>query len=123
MATVLGDTTREQALGDLLESAAASFERRLWNGRAYRYDDGGTATSDSLMADQLAGQWYLDVLGLGDLVPPWRVESALREIFEHNVRGFAGGEMGAVNGTRPDGSVDRSSEQSQEGWVGAADGL
>jgi hypothetical protein len=43
---------------------------------------------------------------------------SLREIFEHNVRGFGGGEMGAVNGTRPDGSVDRSSEQSQEVWVG-----
>jgi non-lysosomal glucosylceramidase len=70
------------------------------------------------MADQLAGQWYVDVLGLGDLVPPWRVESALHEIFERNVRGFGDGQMGAVNGTRPDGSVDRSSEQSQEVWVG-----
>ena len=117
-AAEVGDTTRRTAWDDLLETATASFERRLWNGRAYRYDDGGTATSDSLMADQLAGQWYLDVLGLGDLVPPWRVESALREIFEHNVRGFADGEMGAVNGTRPDGSVDRSSEQSQEVWIG-----
>jgi non-lysosomal glucosylceramidase len=28
--------------------------------------------------------------------------------------------MGAVNGTRPDGSVERSSEQSQEVWVGTS---
>jgi non-lysosomal glucosylceramidase len=118
MAAEVGDTARMTAWGDLLEKAAASFERRLWNGRAYRYDDGDTPTSDSLMADQLAGQWYVDVLGLGDLVPPWRVESALREVFERNVRGFGDAEMGAVNGTRPDGSVDRSSEQSQEVWVG-----
>jgi non-lysosomal glucosylceramidase len=118
LAFEVGDIARETAWSDLLEGAAASFERRLWDGQAYRYDDGGTATSDSLMADQLAGQWYLDVLGLGDVVPRWRVESALRHIFERNVRGFADGEMGAVNGTRPDGSVDRSSEQSQEVWVG-----
>lgn len=118
MAAEVGDPARETVWGDVLETAAASFERRLWNGRAYRYDDGGTATSDSLMADQLAGQWYIDVLGLGDVLPPSRVESALREIFERNVRGFGGGELGAVNGTRPDGSVDRSSEQSQEVWVG-----
>jgi non-lysosomal glucosylceramidase len=35
-----------------------------------------------------------------------------------NVAGFGGGEMGAVNGVRPDGSVDHSSEQSAEVWVG-----
>ena len=34
------------------------------------------------------------------------------------MRGFGGGRMGAVNGTRPDGSVDPSSEQSAEVWVG-----
>ncbi|TAK02699.1 MAG: glucosylceramidase [Chloroflexota bacterium] len=118
MAAGVGDAAREVAWGDTFETAAASYERRLWNGRAYRYDDGDSPTSDSLMADQLAGQWYIDVLGLGDLVPPWRVESALREIFERNVRGFGDGEMGAVNGTRPDGGVDRSSEQSQEVWIG-----
>ena len=34
------------------------------------------------------------------------------------MRGFAGGQWGAVNGMRPDGSVDRSSEQSPEVWPG-----
>jgi non-lysosomal glucosylceramidase len=70
------------------------------------------------MADQLAGQWYADATGLGDLVPRERVETALRTIHRTNVCGFAGGRMGAVNGTRPDGSVDESSEQSAEVWVG-----
>jgi non-lysosomal glucosylceramidase len=70
------------------------------------------------MADQLAGQWYADATGLGDLLPRDRVETALRTIHRMNVCGFAGGTMGAVNGVRPDGSVDRSSEQSAEVWVG-----
>ena len=70
------------------------------------------------MADQLAGQWYADATGLGDLVPRERVETALRTIHATNVRGFADGRMGAVNGMRPDGTVDTSSEQSPEVWVG-----
>ena len=37
-------------------------------GDHYRYDDGGGASSDSIMADQLAGQWYADATGLGDIV-------------------------------------------------------
>jgi non-lysosomal glucosylceramidase len=114
----LGEGERSGAYGDRFERASASFERRLWAGDHYRYDDGGGASSDSIMADQLAGQWYADVTGLGDLVSPDRVETALRTIHARNVCGFAGGRSGAVNGTRPDGSVDRSSEQSQEVWVG-----
>jgi non-lysosomal glucosylceramidase len=70
------------------------------------------------MADQLAGQWYADATGLGDLVAPERVLTALRTIYESNVLGFGGGDMGAVNGTRPDGSIDESTEQSAESWTG-----
>jgi non-lysosomal glucosylceramidase len=70
------------------------------------------------MADQLAGQWYADATGLGDILPADRVETVLRTIHARNVLGFAGGRMGAVNGMRPDGSVDDSSEQSAEVWVG-----
>ena len=114
----LGETDRSAAYGDRFERGQASFERRLWAGDHYRYDDGGGPSSDSIMADQLAGQWYADVTGLGDLVAPARVDAALRTIHARNVCGFAGGRSGAVNGTRPDGSVDRSSEQSQEVWVG-----
>ena len=72
------------------------------------------------MADQLAGQWYADATGLGDIVPRDRVEAALRTIHRMNVRAFAGGRMGPVNGMRPDGTVDAASEQSAEVWVGTA---
>ena len=70
------------------------------------------------MADQLVGQWFADVCGLGDIVPPAHARSALARIFELNVCDFGDGLIGAVNGMRPDGTVDRSSEQSQEVWVG-----
>jgi dienelactone hydrolase len=70
------------------------------------------------MADQLAGQWYADATGLPPIVPPEHAVSALISIYDFNVRRFAGGGMGAVNGMRPDGTVDTSSSQSQEVWTG-----
>ena len=51
------------------ERGQVAFDRRLWRGDHYAYDDGGGASSDSVMADQLAGQWYADATGLGDLMP------------------------------------------------------
>lgn len=36
---------------------------------------------------------------------------------------FAGGQMGAVNGMRPEGVADRSSVQSDEVWIGVVYGL
>jgi non-lysosomal glucosylceramidase len=101
-----------------LERGQSAFDRRLWRDDHYAYDDGGDASSSSVMADQLAGQWYADATGLGDLVPRERVEIALRTIHRLNVSAFADGSMGAVNGMRVDGSIDTSSEQSQEVWVG-----
>ena len=100
------------------ERGQVAFDVRLWRGDHYAYDDGGGPSSDSVMADQLAGQWYADATGLGDLIPEDRVEAALRTIHRLNVRGFAGGTMGAVNGMHPDGTIDTSSEQSKEVWVG-----
>jgi non-lysosomal glucosylceramidase len=75
------------------------------------------------MADQLAGQWYADATGLGDLVAPERILTTLHTIYESNVLGFGGGDMGAVNGMRPDGHIDESTEQSAESWTGTTYGL
>jgi non-lysosomal glucosylceramidase len=116
--TEAADGATVERFRGIVERGAAAFEAKLWNGRHYRYDTSAGPSADSVMADQLAGQWYADAGGLGDIVPPDRVERTLRTIYEMNVRGFAGGEMGAVNGVRPDGSVDTSSEQSPEVWVG-----
>ena len=113
-----GDGPAVTRYRDLLERGTAAFEATVWTGRYYRYDTSGGPSGDSIMADQLAGQWYADATGLGDVVAPDRVASALRTIYALNVKGFGGGEMGAVNGMRPNGDVDDSSEQSPEVWVG-----
>jgi non-lysosomal glucosylceramidase len=107
-----------RAWGATFERAQIAFERRLWRGTHYAYDDGGAASSDSVMADQLAGQWYADATGLGDLVAAERTAAALRTVHALNVVAYGDGLRGAVNGMRPDGTVDESSEQSAEVWVG-----
>ena len=118
MAGRLGDTEAAGRWAGWFERAQIAYDRRLWRGGYYAYDDGGGVSSASIMADQLAGQWYADATGLGELLPADRVDEALRTIHDYNVRRFGGGRMGAVNGMRPDGTVDGSSEQSAEVWVG-----
>jgi non-lysosomal glucosylceramidase len=118
MAARVGEPVIERRAADWLERGQVTFDRRLWRGAYYAYDDGEGPSADSIMADQLAGQWYADATGLGDVLPADRVETALRTIHTRNVCAFQSGRMGAVNGVRPDGSVDDSSEQSAEVWVG-----
>ena len=115
---MVGDGAAVRRFRELHDRGSASFEARLWNGRSYRFDASGEASSDSIMADQLAGQWYADATGLGDLVSPERILTALRTVFASNVLGFGGGNIGAVNGIRSDGSIDESTEQSAESWTG-----
>jgi non-lysosomal glucosylceramidase len=117
---MVGDDATVTRFRDLHDRGSVSFEDKLWNGRSYRFDTSGEASSESVMADQLAGQWYADATGLGDLVSPERVLTALRTIYQSNVLGFGGGDMGAVNGIRPDGSIDESTEQSAESWTGTS---
>jgi non-lysosomal glucosylceramidase len=118
MAERLGDDDAARRWKGWLERGRIAYDVRLWRGDHYAYDGGGGLSSDSIMADQLAGQWYADATGLGDVIDRDRVMTTLRTIHRRNVRGFAGGTMGAVNGVRPDGRVDESSEQSAEVWVG-----
>jgi len=120
---MVGDAATVARFRELHDRGSASFEAKLWNGRSYRFDASGEASSESVMADQLAGQWYADATGLGDLVSPDRIVTALHTIYEANVLGFGGGDMGAVNGIRPDGSIDDSTEQSAESWTGTTYGL
>ncbi|XP_042749817.1 non-lysosomal glucosylceramidase [Lagopus leucura] len=122
MAEVLGDTETQQKYDAILQKGKESFERLLWNGKYYNYDSSGSSTSDSIMSDQCAGQWFLGACGLNqkelEVFPKSHIVSALKTIFEKNVMSFAGGTMGAVNGMRPDGVPDTSSVQSSEVWVG-----
>jgi non-lysosomal glucosylceramidase len=122
MATTLGDATTATHYTALFEKAQKSYLKKLWNGSYFNYDV-GSPYHDNVMADQLAGQWYANLTGLGDIVPKEMRVSALKKIFSFNVMKYANGEMGALNGMGADGTVLTDNEQIQEVWTGTTFGL
>lgn len=99
-----------------------SFVSKLWNGEYFNYDM-ESPTRDDVQADQLAGQWYSNMTGLGDLVPHDMQISALKKIFAFNVMKFGNGEMGTANGMSAKGAILSDNEQGLEVWAGTSFGL
>ena len=122
IARALGDTAAVSKYHDLFTKSQATFVKKLWNGEYFRYDT-ASEYRDNIQADQLAGQWYANMTGLGDLVPHDMQRKALKRIFDFNVMKFANGEMGAVNGMGADGTIIRTNEQVKEVWTGTTFGL
>ncbi|XP_013187208.1 non-lysosomal glucosylceramidase [Amyelois transitella] len=125
MARILGREADEREFSKWLEQAARSYEDKLWNGNYYRFDV-RQATSRTVMADQLAGHWYLRASGIHESVfPDANVKKALSTIYNNNVLKFNEGRMGAVNGyvTGAAGHVDTTAIQSEEVWTGTTFGL
>jgi non-lysosomal glucosylceramidase len=116
---VLGDNHAAEDYHALFLRAQKTYIDKLWNGEYFRYD-AQSGYRDSIQADQLAGQWYANMTGLGDLVPKAMQVSALHKIFTNNVMKFGKGEMGAANGMASDGSIIRDNEQAQEVWAGTS---
>jgi non-lysosomal glucosylceramidase len=122
MARTLGENDALAEYHELFLKAQKTYVGKLWNGEYFRYDT-DSEYRDSVQADQLAGQWYANLTGLGDLVPHEMQLAASRKIFDFNVMKFGGGEMGAANGMAADGSILRDNEQAPEVWVGTSFGF
>jgi non-lysosomal glucosylceramidase len=122
IARALGDAAAVSKYHDLFTKSQASYVKKLWNGEYFRYDT-ASEYRDNIQADQLAGQWYANMTGLGDLVPHDMQRKALKRIFDFNVMKFAKGEMGAVNGMGADGTIIGTNEQVKEVWTGTTYGL
>ena len=103
MAGVLGDTHREEQWKTLLQTGLASLETRLWNGQYYdlwhRDDENGTSTDGSLMTDQISGEWFLRMAGIGANLSDERVRGILQAVFNGNYDP----NYGLLNATCPEG--------------------
>ncbi|HUN62114.1 MAG TPA: non-lysosomal glucosylceramidase, partial [Candidatus Sulfotelmatobacter sp.] len=122
IAKVLNENDAALRYHALFLKAQKTYIDKLWNGEYFRYDM-ESGDHDAIQADQLAGQWYANMTGLGDLVPREMQRSALKKIYATNVLKFGNGEMGAANGMNADGSIMRGNEQGEEVWVGTTFGL
>jgi len=117
MAKKLGVQQDAAGYRALFSRAQQSYIKKLWNGSYFNYDL-GSPYHDNVMTDQLAGQWYANMTGLGDIVPKEMRVSAMKKVFDFNVMKYANGEMGALNGMGSDGSILKDNEQIQEVWTG-----
>jgi len=120
MAELLHHSDYVKTYSEMYEKAKESYEKKLWNGKYYNYDSSNNYHHDSIMADQLAGEWYARACDLPSIVPLSNAQSSLKTVFEYNVKKFGNGEQGAVNGMRPNGRVDTMCMQSVEVWTGTS---
>jgi len=121
-ARILGEPKTAAGYHALFLKGQKSFVSKLWNGEYFNYDMESPGRDD-VQADQLAGQWYANMTGLGDLVPRDMQLSALKKIFAFNVMKFGNGEMGAANGMSAKGAILSDNEQGLEVWAGTSFGL
>ncbi|KAK6056098.1 hypothetical protein COOONC_06394, partial [Cooperia oncophora] len=117
MAKKLGHKDAEQQFEDMLDRAKTVFVKKLWNGKYFNFDESSSDQS-VIMADQLCGQWFQTLMNGEDLISEPQIMSTLETIYSHNVKMFASGTMGPVNGMFENGKVDYSSMQSEEVWTG-----
>jgi non-lysosomal glucosylceramidase len=120
MGGILGDKQSAAKYHELFARGQASYIKHLWNGEYFLYDT-ESEYKDDIQAEQLAGQWYANMTGLGNLVPMEMQKKALKKVFDFNVMKFGKGEMGAVSGMAADGSIiqKKDNEQVGEVWTGA----
>ena len=118
MAQVMGERQIAREYDALFQKGRKAYVDILWNGSYLNYDCSKSGHQDSIMADQFAGQEFTYQCGLEPILDHARTRTALKTIFERNVMGVLNGSIGAMNGVRKDGRIDRSSLQSQEVWAG-----
>ena len=115
-ARLVNDPSAQSEYHRLFLKAQKTYIDTLWNGQYFRYDT-QPENQRLIQTDQLAGQWYAHMLALGDLVPRTMQQSALKTIYNLNVRKFGDGQMGAVNGMAEDGTIS-TNEEGKEVWAG-----
>ena len=114
------DPERAAVWRGVLEKGLASLERRLWNGEYYDLWRNGEEKDETLMTDQLDGEWFLRVAGIGGNLPDERVRAVLRAVLEHNFDS----DGGLVNASCPEGRrttlPSHKNCQAEANWTGIA---
>ena len=98
IADKVGDRERFDKWNDTLEIGKKSLEEKLWNGEYYNLWRNNEEIDESLMTDQLDGEWFLRMMGLDGNIPDERVSAVLDLIFKANFDS----EQGLVNATVPE---------------------
>ena len=99
LADELGQTRQAARWRALLKKAVPNFDRKLWNGEYYSLWVDGQRRDECCMTDQIDGEWFTQLIGLGHCLPRERIQAALRAVVKHNYRP----EEGLINAGYPPG--------------------
>jgi non-lysosomal glucosylceramidase len=91
MALAMGERNVAQEYRRRFESGREIISTVLWNGEYYvqKYDakrHPDYQFGDGCLSDQLIGQWWAHVVGLGYILPPEQVKKTLQSIHKYNFR-------------------------------------
>lgn len=106
MARINGDSAFQKECHKRFLHGKYSFEKELWNGKFF----GPT----HCMLSQLNGQWYADLLGLGNIVDKYKAHKALDSVFKLNAKSS----FGLVNSVDERGRLDTSNNHARNVWCG-----
>ncbi len=105
-----------------LQQARSIYHDTLWNGNYYNLDS--ESKSDVVMADQLSGEFYAQLLNLPNVVEKEYVETTLKTIYSACFLKFHNGKYGVANGVKIDGSPEKpDATHPLEVWIGINFGL
>lgn len=101
-ASRLADDLGEQRLKlkwqAILENGKRHFEAKLWNNEYFSLWVDGETRDECCMADQLDGQWYAKLIGLGDFIAEPKAKAALQAVLRYNYHC----ETGLINAVYPE---------------------
>ncbi|TKG95579.1 hypothetical protein EYV94_09070 [Puteibacter caeruleilacunae] len=90
MAQVCGDTEQQAIWSSIAEQSQKKQDDQLWNGAYYiQQPDKEHHASDyegGCHSDQLLGQWWADMIGLGSMYPDYRILSAAESVLKYNFK-------------------------------------
>jgi uncharacterized protein (DUF608 family) len=88
MARAMGDVELAKECRRVFEVGSKKTDELCWNGEYYRQIFEGKNTNNTwlngVVSEQLIGQWWSDMLGLGDIYPRERMRSAIGAVFKYN---------------------------------------
>ncbi len=94
----MDDKSSADEWSSILKSGKNALEEKLWNGEYYNLWRNSDETDESLMTDQLDGEWFIRMMGLSGIFSEDRVRSVLESIFKYNFDP----EQGLLNATVPE---------------------
>ncbi len=114
MASAAEDEVMQRRCNLWKVKAEKTLETQLWNQDCYLlyHDLQAGKKCDTVLANQLAGQWCTHLHGLPGAFPGEHVVKTLAKIEECCIRATA---HGALNSTRPDGSPDHTASRHSDG--------